>query len=62
VPHEDGLITADDVTVPDAKTCRAAGKALMEKFPAADTTTYFATLLAQDPDTWQPLADLVGAS
>jgi len=62
VPHEDGLITADDVTVPDAETCRAAGRALMEQYPEADTTTYFGTLLAQDPDTWRPLADLVGAS
>jgi len=62
VPHEDGLITAEDVKVPDADTCRAAAKALTEKFPAADTTTYFATLVVQDPETWKPLEDFIGTS
>ena len=62
VPHEDGLITAEDVKVPDAATCRAAAKALMSKFPEADTTTYFATLVVQDPETWKPLEEFVGAS
>jgi hypothetical protein len=62
VPHADGLITADDVKVPDADTCRAAAKALMDRFPEADTTTYFATLVVQDPETWKPLEEFVGAS
>jgi len=61
VPHEDGLITAEDVKVPEADTCRAAAKALMEKFPEADTTTYFATLVVQDPETWKPLEEFIGA-
>lgn len=62
VPHEDGLITADDVKVPDADTCRAAARALMATFPEADTTTYFATLVVQDPETWKPLEEFIGAS
>jgi len=62
VPHEDGLITAEDVKVPDAATCRAAAKALMSRFPEADTTTYFATLVVQDPETWKPLEEFVEAS
>ena len=62
VPHEDGLITADEVKVPDAETCRAAAKALMAQYPEPDTTTYFATLLIQDPETWKPLGDFVGAT
>jgi len=55
VPHEDGLITADDVKVPDENACRAAAKILMDKFPPGDTTMYFATLVVQDPETWKPL-------
>ena len=62
VPHEDGLITADEVKVPDAGTCRAAAKALMAQYPEPDTTTYFATLLIQDPETWKPLGDFVGVT
>ena len=55
VPHEDGLITADDVKIPDESACRAAAKTLMDKFPHGDTTMYFATLVVQDPETWKPL-------
>lgn len=62
VPHEDGLIFADEVQTPDADTCRAAAKALMTKFPEPDTATYFATLLMQDPETWKPLEEFIGSS
>lgn len=62
VPHDNGLITADRVRLPDAGACRAAAQSLMAKYPEADTKTYFATLLTQDPETWRPLEDLVGAT
>ncbi len=33
----------------------AGAKALEASFPAEDVQRYFATLLAQDPDTWSGL-------
>jgi hypothetical protein len=34
----------------------------MTKFPAADVTLYFATLVSQDPDTWGGLGELPEAN
>jgi hypothetical protein len=59
VAHEDGLITAEEVKLPDADTCRQAGRALMTTFPREQVSTYFATLLLQDPDAWAPLRDVI---
>ncbi len=59
VPHEDGLITAEQVKLPDADTCRTAARTLMTTFPAEQVSTYFATLLIQDPDAWAPLRDVM---
>ena len=47
IPHEDGAVAADKVA--------AGAKALEASFPAEDVQRYFATLLAQDPDTWAGL-------
>ena len=35
----------------------AAAKDLASKFPVDDVALYFATLVAQDPDTWGELAE-----
>ena len=59
VAHEDGLITAEEVKLPDADTCRRAARALLTTFPREQVSTYFATLLLQDPDAWAPLQDIV---
>jgi len=59
VPHEHGLITADEVVLPDAAACRRAARELESTFPPADVSFYVSTLLVQDPDTWGPLAELV---
>jgi len=59
IAHENGLITADEVKLPDAETCRAAGRDLLTAFPPDDVRIYFATLLVQDPDAWAPLEELL---
>jgi hypothetical protein len=59
VAHEQGLITADEVKLPEAETCRTAGRDLLAAFPPDDVKIYFATLLVQDPDAWAPLEELL---
>ncbi len=59
IPHEDGLITAEEVAPPDADTCGKAAREMMGRFPPEQVSTYFATLLLQDPDAWAPLRDVL---
>lgn len=58
ITHEDGLISEENTAKPDADKLKAAAAALAEKFPADDVTLYFSTLVSQDPETWDALADL----
>ncbi len=58
IAHEDGLISEENVTKPDAAKVRAAAAELPSKFPAEDVALYFSTLVSQDPETWEELADL----
>jgi len=59
IPHENGLINDENVSKPDAAKVKEAAKALAEKFGADDTALYFATLVSQDPETWEALVDIV---
>lgn len=59
IVHENGLIIDEKITKPDAAQLQRATTELMTKFPAADVTLYFATLVSQDPDTWRELAKLL---
>jgi hypothetical protein len=58
ITHEDGLISEENVTKPDADKLKAAAGALASKYPAEDVSLYFGTLVSQDPDTWGALAEL----
>jgi hypothetical protein len=59
IPHEDGLI-GDEVAGPiAAERLATAAKSLAGRFPPEDVTRYFATLVAQDPETWNHLEALV---
>ena len=56
IAHENGLITSEVEGGAVAADKIAAGvKALEASYPAEDVHRYFATLLAQDPDTWAGL-------
>jgi hypothetical protein len=57
IAHDNGLIT-EDPKAPIAAEQVSAGRAALESgFPAEDVQLYFATLLAQDPETWAALRD-----
>ncbi len=60
IAHENGLISEENVTKPDAGKLKTAASDLSSKFPKEDVLLYFSTLISQDPDTWGPLADVTG--
>ncbi len=55
IPHERGLITADPESPIPAERIAEGVTALRASYPAEDVRLYFATLLAQDPETWKAL-------
>lgn len=58
IAHENGLISEENVTKPDAAQLKTAAADLSSKFPKEDVLLYFSTLVSQDPDTWGPLAEI----
>jgi len=58
IAHENGLISEENVTKPDAAKLKTAAADLSSKFPKEDVLLYFSTLVSQDPDTWGPLAEI----
>lgn len=61
IPHENGLINDENVDKPSAEKVKTAAKDLAAKYPADDVALYFSTLVSQDPETWEPLVDVVQA-
>ena len=59
IAHEDGLISEENVTKPEAEKLQAAAKELATKYPEQDVALYLSTLVSQDPDTWGSLADAI---
>jgi hypothetical protein len=58
IAHENGLIKEDSV-MPEAGKLAPAVAEIAEKYPAANVALYLNTLLCQDPETWEGLADIV---
>ena len=58
IPHENGLISEQNVAKPEADKLRQGAADLAEKFPRDEVSLYLATLVSQDPETWGPLAEL----
>src|SRR3982750_459902 len=58
IPHDDGLIAEDTMSKPDPAKLKQAAADLAAKYPAAEVALYFATLISQDPETWDGLAEL----
>ncbi|MDP1569753.1 MAG: hypothetical protein Q8L86_07095 [Vicinamibacterales bacterium] len=52
VPHEQGLITAEEPSKPEPAMLDAAVVTLAAAYPKGDVARYFWTLLWQDPETW----------
>lgn len=59
IAHDQGVLTAEEVTPPAADALKDAADKLRAQFPRDDVDLYFLTLLVQDPETWGGLADLV---
>lgn len=59
VPHENGILTGDEMTPPPADRLKEAVAKLRAAFPADDVELYFETLVGQDPETWGGLAELI---
>jgi hypothetical protein len=57
IAHENGLISEENVPKPDAAKVRQAAKDLAAQYPADDVSLYLATLVSQDPETWDALID-----
>jgi hypothetical protein len=57
IAHENGLIADETLAKPDEAKLNAAATQLASTFPADDVSLYFATLVAQDPETWGGLAE-----
>ena len=57
IAHDDGLITADEVSPPEASKLEEVTAVLVAEFPPGDVACYFSTLLWQDPETWGALSE-----
>jgi hypothetical protein len=57
IAHENGLIKEENLPKPDTAKVKAAAKSLATTYPAEDVSLYLATLVSQDPETWEALID-----
>src|SRR4051812_35176506 len=58
IPHDNGLINEENVAKPDVEKVKRAATELAAKFPADEVALYLATLVSQDPETWEALIDV----
>jgi len=59
ITHDNGLITEDPQEPITPEQVQAGRAALEATYPAEDIQLYFATLLAQDPETWGALRSAI---
>jgi hypothetical protein len=62
IAHESGLISDDNVKVPEAERVREAARSIAGAYPADAVQLYFKTLLVQDPEAWSALRGALGAT
>jgi hypothetical protein len=62
IPHDNGLITDETVAKPDAAKVRQAATDLAAAYPQEDVSLYLATLVSQDPETWEGLIEVAQPS
>jgi hypothetical protein len=62
IPHDNGLINEENIAKPDAEKVKQAAQDLAAKFPADEVALYLATLVSQDPETWEALVDVAEPS
>lgn len=59
IAHDNGVLTAEELTPPDPARLAEAASKLRAEFPKDEVELYFQTLLVQDPETWDGLAALL---
>jgi hypothetical protein len=57
ISHENGLISEEKIAKPETAKVKTAAKDLAAKYPKDDVALYLATLVSQDPETWEALID-----
>jgi hypothetical protein len=62
IAHENGLITAEEVSPPDEARLRPAVDAVRNAFPPDEVDLYLQTLVALDPDTWTALDRMISVN
>jgi hypothetical protein len=62
IAHEDGLIKEENIDKPDADKVKQAARDLATTYPAEDVSLYLATLVSQDPETWESLVEVAEPS
>jgi len=62
IPHDNGLINEEHIAKPDPEKVKQAAKDLATTYPPEDVTLYLATLVSQDPETWESLVDVAEPS
>ncbi len=62
IAHENGLISEENLPKPDPAMAQQAARDLAASYPAEDVSLYLATLVSQDPETWEALVDVVAPS
>lgn len=60
ITHDNGLISEDNVTKPEADKLKSSAAELSGKYPPDEVSLYLSTLVSQDPDTWGGLAESIG--
>jgi hypothetical protein len=59
IAHDNGVLNAEEVKPPAPEKLKDAATKLQAAYPKDDVELYFLTLLAQDPETWGGLADIL---
>lgn len=59
IQHDNGVLAAEEIEPPSPEKLKEAVEKLHGQFPKDDVELYFLTLLAQDPQTWGGLADVL---
>jgi hypothetical protein len=62
IPHDNGLINEEHIAKPDPEKVKQAAKDLAATYPPEDVALYLATLVSQDPETWESLVDVAEPS
>lgn len=62
IAHENGLITAENVSAPTADMLAAAVQTIRTSFPSDDVDLYLRTLATLDGDTWTHLDGLLSSA